>query len=250
MPLSACSPRSATVKYPPHELVRGGTHHDRVGRGEVLEPAATLGVAPRASRSCRPLPPMSPTTTKPVWMAMRMARRTPFSCSKRPLSDPMASNIRARPAPLAVRHLRGLPASQSRSRARHPVTGQCAPRNARPRLHIQPGRHAPRPGNLRIVPFGELRRAYQVAEHDRQLTPLCPRARNGSTGGEVISWEVILSGPCALVGVGTGVGLASGVAHALQNTAPGGLLARRPSTDATAGHHRHCKTSPQRDSSC
>ena len=41
----------------------------------------------------------------------------------------------------------------------------------------------------------------------------------------MISWEVILSGPCALGGVGTGVGLTSGVAHALQNTAPGGLLA-------------------------
>ena len=31
-------PQVCNSEIPPHELVRGGTHHDRVGRGEVLEP--------------------------------------------------------------------------------------------------------------------------------------------------------------------------------------------------------------------
>ena len=40
-----------------------------------------------------------------------------------------------------------------------------------------------------------------------------------------MSWEMQLSGPFSSVGVGTSVGLTNGVAHALQNAAPGGLLA-------------------------
>jgi hypothetical protein len=37
--------------------------------------AATFGVSPTASCSCRP--PISPTTTSPVWMPMRAATVTP-----------------------------------------------------------------------------------------------------------------------------------------------------------------------------
>ena len=48
--------------------------------------AAILGVSPKASCSCRPPPPISPTTTSPVWIPRRTARWTPCSCTRRVLS--------------------------------------------------------------------------------------------------------------------------------------------------------------------
>ena len=42
-----------------------------------------FGVSPTASCSCRPGPPTSPTTTRPVWIPMRAATRTPRSASSR-----------------------------------------------------------------------------------------------------------------------------------------------------------------------
>ena len=56
-----------------------------------------FGVSPRASCSCRPPLPISPTTTSPVWIPSRTARRTPYSCSRRVFNVPMASTI---PSPL------------------------------------------------------------------------------------------------------------------------------------------------------
>src|SRR5215510_10856142 len=40
--------------------------------------AAILGVSPSARCSCRPPPPMTPTTTGPVWMPRRTASCTPY----------------------------------------------------------------------------------------------------------------------------------------------------------------------------
>src|SRR5262245_55449523 len=40
-------------------------HHHSVGFGEPLQPRRQFGVSPTARRSCRPPPPISPTTTTP-----------------------------------------------------------------------------------------------------------------------------------------------------------------------------------------
>ena len=55
--------------------------------------AATLGVSPRANCSWRPLPPISPTTTRPVWMPRRTANWTCCSRSRRVLRRRIAARI-------------------------------------------------------------------------------------------------------------------------------------------------------------
>jgi hypothetical protein len=72
----------------PHELVRRSTHHDRVGRGEILEPGRDIGGGPQGKPF---LPPPATHVSHDDQAGVdgdADGQAHPF-----PLSDPMASSI-------------------------------------------------------------------------------------------------------------------------------------------------------------
>ena len=76
-PLEAWVPRSWQRKYPCTRRAVASLITTVSGAASPWRRAARLGVSPRARCSCRPPLPISPTTTSPVWMPIRTARRTP-----------------------------------------------------------------------------------------------------------------------------------------------------------------------------
>ena len=92
-PLRACVPIVSQVNKPCTSCCVAALMTTVSGAARPWRRAAMLGVSPRASCSCRSPPPISPTTTRPVWMPRRTASRTRRSRSRRLLSCCIASRM-------------------------------------------------------------------------------------------------------------------------------------------------------------
>ena len=92
-PLRVC-PQGLAGKKALDEPMGGGTDHYRIGCRQPCSRAARLGVSPRANCSCRPAPPMAPTTAAPM-DAQRTASRCPRSRVRRVLGRDALHHLQA-----------------------------------------------------------------------------------------------------------------------------------------------------------
>ena len=66
-----------------HQLLRRGADDHGIGGRQPLEAGRNVRRLAQGELFRRPPPPISPTTTRPVWIPTRTASRTPCCCSRR-----------------------------------------------------------------------------------------------------------------------------------------------------------------------
>ena len=150
-----------------------------------------FGVSPRASCSCRPPLPISPTTTSPVWMPSRTARRTPYSRSRRVFNVPSASTM---PSPLRTARwtvvFMGLGIAKVHQQAIAEVLGNVAVKalddlGTGGLIGSDHGAEV-----FRIESTRQHRRVHQVTEQDGELAAFSVRGRRRDRCGEDRAWRV------------------------------------------------------------
>ena len=144
-----------------------------------------LGVSPSARCSCRPPPPITPTTTGPVWMPSRTASWTPYWAARRVFRVVMAWTM-PRPgvhrAPGIVFMGRGVAKIDQQPIAE--VLGNMAlvALDDLGRGLLVGAHHGAQV--FRVELARELRGAHQVAEQHRELPPFGVRSAAGHHRGD------------------------------------------------------------------
>ena len=102
-----------------------------LGAASPCRRAARLGVSPSANCSCRVPPPISPTTTSPVWIPRRTASCTPAPAPGGYSDAPWPPRFPGQPARPVGHHLRVPGDSRSRPGDHRRDTGRYGPHSGR-----------------------------------------------------------------------------------------------------------------------